>query len=87
MHEFSLLKDIFRKIEQVAIENKVKRVSAVKVRIGALAHISGEHFREHFEHAAPGTSAEGARLDVEVSTNQDDPRAQEIVLEYVEVPD
>lgn len=85
MHEFSLLKDLIRKIEQVARDHHVERVASVKVRIGALAHISGEHFRGHFEHAALGTSAEGARLDIEISTDETHPHAHDIMLVSVEV--
>jgi hydrogenase nickel incorporation protein HypA/HybF len=57
----------------------------MKVRLGALAHISAQHFREHFVQAASGTVAEGARLDIEESSDQSDPRAQDILLETVEV--
>ena len=42
----------------------------MKVKLGALVHISGEHFREHFEQAALGTPAEGARLDIDVLTDE-----------------
>ena len=36
------------------------------MKLGALAHISPDHFREHFEHGACGTIAEGARLTIEI---------------------
>ena len=52
---------------------------------GALSHMSRGHFAEHFEQAAAGTIAEGAELDVTVSDDLADPRAQDIVLESVEV--
>ena len=55
------------------------------MRLGALSHISADHFREHFDHAAGGTPAEGARLEVEVFGDVDDPRAQDIILDSVEV--
>jgi hydrogenase nickel incorporation protein HypA/HybF len=57
----------------------------VKVKLGALAHISEEHFREHFEQAAAGTPAEGARLDIDVSADESDPHAQDILLQSVDV--
>jgi hydrogenase nickel incorporation protein HypA/HybF len=59
----------------------------VKVKLGALAHISAEHFREHFQQAARGTAAEGARLDIDVSTDESDPCAQDILLKSVDVED
>ena len=55
------------------------------MKLGALAHISGKHFREHFEQAALGTLAEGARLDIDVATDQSDPHAQDILLQSVDV--
>ena len=85
MHEFSLLADLMKKINQIADSNGVEKVTAVHVSLGALAHISGEHFREHFVHAARGTVAEGATLQVTEKTDRQDPLAQEILLESVEV--
>lgn len=85
MHEFSLMADLLRKIDQVARARDAARVVGVKVRLGALAHISASHFREHFEMGTKGTLADGARLDVLESTDPNDPRAQDIVLESVEV--
>jgi hydrogenase nickel incorporation protein HypA/HybF len=85
MHEVSLIADLMRKIEALAHEHRAIRVAGVKVKLGALAHISSDHFREHFVRAARGTIAEGARLDIEVSTDQDDPHAQEILLDSVTV--
>ncbi len=85
MHELSLLKDLLRKIESVSEENGGGRVVGVKVRLGALAHISPGHFREHFVHGTKGTRAENSTLDIEVSQDANDPHAQDILLESVEV--
>ena len=87
MHEMSLIHDLMRKVETIARNQNAVRVVGVKVRLGALAHISADHFREHFEEEAKGTIAEGARLDVELLTDQSDPHAQDIRLESVEVED
>ncbi len=87
MHEMTLLRDLLHKIEAIAEREDAERVVGVKVRIGALAHISGEHFREHFEEATVGHVAEGARLDVVELHDETDPLAQEIVLESIEVED
>jgi hydrogenase nickel incorporation protein HypA/HybF len=85
MHEFSLIKDLMHKIESVARDHGGKKILSVKVRLGALAHISPGHFREHFMEASAGTLAAGARLEVEQLSDQSDPHAQDIMLESVEV--
>ena len=85
MHEFSLLRDLLAKVEAIARENNSDRVLGVKVKLGALAHISPEHFREHFDHAIIGTVVEGARLEIEVLTDTADPRAQDVILDSVEL--
>ncbi len=85
MHEFSLLEDLLNKINSIAKENDSDKVIGVKVKLGALSHISAEHFREHFNHAVQGTIAEGAKLDTFLSTDETDPHAQDILLESVEV--
>ena len=85
MHEFSLVKDLIRKITSLAHERHASRITSVTVKLGALSHISQEHFREHFIHASLGTVAEGAWLHTEVLTDLTDPHAQEILLESIEV--
>jgi len=87
MHEATLLKDIMRKLEHVADEQGAARITAVHLRLGALAHISADHLREHFEEASRGTRAEGARVEIEEVAEIDDPHAQDILLTSVEVPD
>ena len=85
MHEFSLMADLLRKIEQLSKDAEADKVTSVKVKLGALSHITPDHFREHFEEAIVGTVAEGATLDVEQSNDQDDPNAQDILLESVDI--
>lgn len=85
MHEFSLMADLLRKIEQLAQDARADKVTGVKVKLGALSHITPDHFREHFEAAIVGTIAEGATLDVEQSDDQGDPNAQDILLESVDI--
>ena len=87
MHEATLLKDIMAKLERIADEEEVTRITAVHLRLGALAHISPDHLREHFEEASRGTRAEGARVEVDEGTEIDEPHAQDILLTAVEVPD
>lgn len=85
MHEMSLLADLMKKIDVVAREQRAKRVAVVTVRLGALAHISPDHLREHFEEAAVGTIAEGAEFVVIEVPGEDHPEAQDIVLDSVDV--
>ena len=85
MHEFSLMADLLRKIEAVSKEAGDKKVVGVRVKLGALAHISADHFREHFEEAIRGTVAEGAKLDVEESPDTNASDAQDILLESIKV--
>lgn len=85
MHEFSLMADLLRKIEQLAKDADADKVTAVKVKLGALSHITPDHFREHFEETIVGTVAEGAELDVEQCDDEHDPNAQDILLESVDI--
>ncbi|MDY6899740.1 MAG: hydrogenase maturation nickel metallochaperone HypA [Cyanobacteriota bacterium] len=85
MHEASLINDLVQKINAIVIEQDGKRAVAIKVKLGALSHISSEHLREHFEVASKHTLAEGATLECESSKDLSDPLAQEILLESVEV--
>lgn len=85
MHEFSLMADLLRKIEQVAADNGASRVVKVRVWLGALSHITPEHFREHFEDGVRGTVADGADLEVETSDDESHPEAQQILLKSLDV--
>ncbi|PYG03488.1 MULTISPECIES: hydrogenase maturation nickel metallochaperone HypA [unclassified Thioalkalivibrio] len=85
MHEHSLMADLLRKIEQVAADNNAERVTRVRVWLGALSHITPEHFREHFEDGTRGTLAEGAELEVETSDDETHPEAQQILLRNLDV--
>lgn len=85
MHEFSLIKDLLQKVTTIALERQTTRVTGIKVKLGPLSHISPDHFREHFIHAARGTIAEDAKLTIEVMTDADASLSQEVLLEYIEI--
>ena len=85
MHESLSLPICSGKIEAVSQENDNAKVLRVKVKLGALSHISPDHFREHFEHGVKNTLIEGAKLDIEVLKDINDPCAQEIILDSIEV--
>lgn len=85
MHEASLMRDLMRRILDVAAQQGASRVVALHVRLGALSHMDGEHFRYHFEHAAAGTIAAGAEVHAVVDTDIRSPAATDVMLESVEV--
>ncbi len=85
MHEQSLMADLFRKLESVSRENDGGQVVEVKIKLGALSHISAGHFRDHFVHSSKGTCAENARLDIETLKEINHPQAQDILIECLEL--
>ena len=85
MHERALMRDLLRRVLGVAAEEDARRVTAVRVRLGALSHFTPEHFREHFADASRGTLAEGAAVDAVFADDLGDSRAGGVVLETVEV--
>lgn len=87
MHEAGLMRDLMRKITDLAAEADARRITGVSVWLGALSHMSPEHFQEHFDQAAAGTLAEGARLTCEVSHDIADPNAEAILLRSIETED
>ena len=87
MHEMSLMNNLMGKIKTIADEQGGSEVVGVHVWLGALSHISPDHFREHFVQGAKGTLAERAHLDIETSDDVNDPNAQEILLRSIEVDD
>lgn len=84
-HELSLMADLVRKVESVAAQEGAAGVTSISVRLGALSHMSPEHFREHWRHAAVGTVAEGAEIAIEAASDPADPHAEEILLQSVTV--
>jgi hydrogenase nickel incorporation protein HypA/HybF len=85
MHEHALMADLVGKIEAEALAAGGRRVSRIRVRLGALSHFSPEHFREHFEDSSRGTIAEGATVEAELQTDPTEPGAQGVVLESMDV--
>ena len=87
MHEFSLITDLIRKITTIAREQHASKVISVTVKLGALSHISQDHFREHFVHASRGTISEGSQLNIEFRTDVTDPQSQEVLIKNIEIID
>ena len=87
MHEASLIANLLRQITAIMQQQGRGRVVGVTVKLGALCHISPEHFRAHFVQGARGTIAEGARLTCESGHSLHDPHAQDVILDCLEVED
>lgn len=85
MHEASLMRALMRKIQDLAQEQGAKKVISIRIWLGALSHMSAAHFQEHFDQVAPGTVADGALLQIELSEDIHDPNAQELLLRSIEV--
>jgi hydrogenase nickel incorporation protein HypA/HybF len=84
MHERSLTTGLLHTIESLGAEHHAVRAITVHVVIGALANISPDHFREHFEESAQGTIAEGADLGIREDDDIQSDHALHVVLESVE---
>ena len=83
MHEQSLINNLLDKINRVARAEEGRLISA-KLRLGALAHISPEHLREHFQQATAGTQLEGLQLYIEEQPDIHHAEAQDIILDSLE---
>jgi hydrogenase nickel incorporation protein HypA/HybF len=89
MHETGIVRDLVRRVVDTAAQTDAARVSEVRVWLGALSQFSPGHFREHFDEEVRGTLAEQATLEIVASQDVDDPDAQHVILQSVEldVPD
>jgi hydrogenase nickel incorporation protein HypA/HybF len=85
VHEKAVMDDLMRTIELQARAEDARRVTRIRVRLGALSHFSPAHFREHFELASRGTLAEGAVVETDLRTDPTDAEAQGVVLESIDV--
>jgi hydrogenase nickel incorporation protein HypA/HybF len=85
MHETALVRDVVRRIEDLVRSTGACRAVSVKIWLGALSHLSAEHFREHYAIEARNTIAAGVALDIAVSDDPDDPHAQQVRLESIDL--
>jgi len=67
MHEGSLTEDLFEHVLIHAREAHAKRVTSVKVTIGALSDATAESIQFYFSQLAPDTIVEGAALVFEAA--------------------
>jgi hydrogenase nickel incorporation protein HypA/HybF len=84
MHETALVRDVVRRIDDLA-RSTGSRVRRAKIWLGALSHLSAAHFREHFAIEARDTLAAGALLEIETSDDPQDPHAQNVRLVSVDL--
>jgi hydrogenase nickel incorporation protein HypA/HybF len=63
MHEGALTEDLFEHVMIHAREANARRVTRVKVTIGALADATPDSIEFYFKSLAPGTIAENAALE------------------------
>lgn len=85
MHEKSLMDNLMQKILLLAKKEGASKVIKIKVKLGALSHMSKAHFKEHFDIASMGTIAEGAEIEAEESLDIHDPHATSVVLREIDV--
>ena len=85
MHETALVSDLMSKITEVTQREGARSVKSITVTLGALSHMTPDRFREHFEQAAAGSVAEGARLNITCEPDPTAPNAQSIRLDSMEL--
>jgi Zn finger protein HypA/HybF involved in hydrogenase expression len=85
VHEHAVLRALMKEIARIAAAENARRVTAVRVHLGALSHLNEEHFREHFAIESRGTPAEGAAVTVELGDDPFAADAQGVVLRSIEV--
>jgi len=85
MHEEALLRDLRRKLAEVADQNPGHPITRVAVEVGALCHVTEPALRARWIETTGGTAAEGSRLEVRTLTDAQDPRAADLRLVEVDV--
>ncbi|MGI9666835.1 MAG: hydrogenase/urease maturation nickel metallochaperone HypA [Acidimicrobiia bacterium] len=85
MHEARVVRDVVNRVEDVAAVEHAVSVDRIRVRLGAQSHVTPESFAGHFELLAADSVVAGAELDIERSTDQNDPGAHDIRLVSVVV--
>ncbi|MBS3905060.1 MAG: hydrogenase maturation nickel metallochaperone HypA [Simkania sp.] len=76
---------LMNKILSLAKEEQTTKVTKISVKLGALSHMSAQHFKEHFDIAAKGTIAQDAEIEAEESQDIHDPNATRVVLKSIDV--
>ena len=85
MHETALVRNLIHRVEKLCTDEEAERVVEVSVWLGALCHMSPEHFTDHFRQEAAGTCADQAHLWIETSDDINHPHAQDVLLQSLEL--
>jgi len=85
MHEAAVVRAVVGRMVELSRSAGARRIAGAKLWLGALSHLSAEHFREHFAVEARNTIAAGAALEIEVSDDPNDPHAQDVRLERIDL--
>lgn len=83
MHEEALLKDLHRKLAELAAEHPGERITRVTLSVGALSHLTDHGVRSRWAETVRDTGAEDARLELRQRNDPSDPLALGIVLESI----
>ncbi|OGT21610.1 MAG: hydrogenase maturation nickel metallochaperone HypA [Gammaproteobacteria bacterium RIFCSPHIGHO2_02_FULL_42_13] len=62
MHEFSIIQDILKTIEQTAVKNNLKKINKATLEIGQMRQCIPEFLQFAFETLAKDTIASGSKL-------------------------
>ncbi len=85
MHEQAMFRDLLRKVTEVAQAEGAPHITRIRLWVGALSHLTAAHLQADWAPMTQGTVAEGAGLEVTVSSDLNDPRAQGVVLMSLDV--
>ena len=85
MHELSTVRALCTEALAAAHEAGASEVTHVRIRIGALSHLSPSHLRDHFSALAADSVLSGAHLEIAVDDDPGHPHAQEVELVSLEV--
>lgn len=65
MHELSIIANLFEILEEKAKENKAKKITLVKLQVGALSGVVPEFLKTAFDIYKKDTLADEAELEIE----------------------
>jgi hydrogenase nickel incorporation protein HypA/HybF len=85
MHEEAMLHDLVRKAGEVARREGATRVTRVRLWVGARSHFTGPELGDHWAHVAKGTVVSGAKVEIETSSDPNDPNAEQVILRSLDV--
>lgn len=85
MHERKIAQDLVRAAGVTALDEGARRVTKMRVSLGAHSHLDPEALRGQVEWWSHGTIAEGASVVVERAAAEDERRARDVRLVSVDV--